>query len=276
MGRKIRFAARSRASDAFKKSVTWAPARGVTNDGEYAHLLSGNILYDPGVELFVGNTVGTLEHHVWNERTGEDHFTLPTYDDSCPERQSWPNGTCLDYWDVSQWVSIGTPYTVTGDVSDSAWHVTRLVPYAGSFCMVWWRWSRGLFGNPLSLMAQSPGLPGGYTARVDSGDLVTWSVRARIYDYNVTGGGIVDGSAGGPTISPFVYYYTKGGDAIVGGGDYYQSLTTSFTEHSYQSTAPSGAYFIRTMVAFVATTPSAYTLGNDPMVLVDSGVLSIE
>jgi hypothetical protein len=272
--RTIRFAARSRAAAAFKKSVTYLPPRGTVGSADdFAHLLSGNILYDPGVELFIGNTVGTLEHHVWNERTGEDHFTLPTFDDSCGFRQSWPNGSCLSYWDQSQWVSLGTPYRVTGDVSDSAWHVTRLNPFLGQLSMVWWRWSKGAFGNPLSLMVLSPGLPGGYSARVEPGDLITWSVRARIYDYEAN---ILNGAAGDPTISPFMFYYTKSGTPIVGGGDYYQPMDTDYTEYSYQASAPSGSYFLRAMVAFVANNPSAYTLGNDPILLVDSGVLSIE
>ena len=275
MGRTIRFAARSRASSEFKKTVTYVPPRGAVGDGDgFAHLLSGNILYDPGVELFIGNTVGTLEHHVWNERTGEDHFTLPTFDDSCEYRQSWPNGSCLNYFDQSQWVSLGTPYRVTGDVSDSAWHVTRLDPYLGDLSMVWWRWSKGAYQNPLSLLVLSPGLAGGYSARVNAGDLLTWSVRSRIYDYDSPP--TITGSAGDPTISPFMFYYTESGSLIVGGGDYYQSLTTDYAEYSYQATAPSGSYFLRAMVGFVANNPSAYTLGNDPILLVDSGVLSIE
>jgi len=276
MARSIRFAARSKAADAFKKSETWKPPRGDTNEGNYAHLYSGNILYDGGVELFVGNAVESLSIHEWNDRTGEDHFTLPVYDDSCPNRQKWPNGDCVSYYDLSQWVTLGAPYTVTGGLLDAAWHVTRLDPFLGKFCMAWWRWNRGVGGNPLSLMVLSPGLPGGYSARVDGGDLVTWSVRAQIYDYSPPIPSIYAGAGGSPQISPMLYYYDIDGNALVGGGDYYQALGLSYSEYSYQTSAPSGSYFVRAMVAFTAGTPSAYNDNNAPMALVDSGVLSIE
>lgn len=275
MGRTIRFAVRSKAADAFKKTETWKPPRGVTNEGNYAHLLSGNILYDPGVELFIGNAVESLVIHDWNDRTGEDHFTLPVYDDACTDRQRWPNGDCVSYYDLAQWVSLGSPYTVTGDLLDSAWHVTRLDPFLGDFCMAWWRWNRGSFGNPLTLLVLSPGLPG-YSARVEGGDLVTWSVRAQIYDYAPPSPSIFTGSAGDPTISPLLYYYDQDGNTIVGGGSYYQTLGLSYAEHSYQTTAPSGSYFVRAMIAFVANIPNAYTDFDAPTVLVDSGILSIE
>lgn len=276
MRRKLRFAARSKAADAFKKSETWKPPRGDTNDGNFAHLHSGNILYDGGNELFVGNAVESLSIHEWNSRTGEDHFTLPRYNDSCPNRQSWPNGDCVSYYDLSQWVTLGVSYTVNGTVLDAAWHVTRLDTFLGDYCMAWWRWNRGNNSNPLSLMIQSPGLSSGYSARVDGGDLVTWSVRAQIYNYSPPGVSIFEGAAGNPTISPMLYYYNKEGNLIVGGGSYYQALGLSYAEHSYQTTAPSGSYFVRAIVAFVADAPNVYTDFDAPTVLVDSGVLSIE
>ena len=267
-----RFVSRSKASTATKprNSPTTKPPRGVPNDGNYAHLYSGNILYDPGVELFVGNAVGSWSIHNWLDHTGNRTFMLPNFDALCEYWQRWPNTDCVTYWDIAQWVSIGSPYAPDGGIETVSWNVTRADPYLGSFSMSFWRWSKGPSGNPMSLMIQAPGLPGGYSARVESGDRVTFSVRSKMYP-NIPF--VTDCQ---PKISVSLYYYNKAGSTIVGGGNYGQTLTTSYTQFLYDTIAPSGAYFVRALCAFTASNPTALVIANDPSVLVDSGVLSVE
>ena len=125
----------------------------------------------------------------------------------------------------------------------------------------------------MTLLVQAPGLPGGYSARVDGGDLVTFTVRSRMFTHLSTS--VVN--AGAPNISVLAHYYRQDGTTIVGGGNYYQTLeNVTWNDYTYQSTAPSGAYFVRAMAGFIAGTPSGYSLNYDPSVLVDSGVLSVE
>ena len=267
-----RFVSRSKASTTTKpkNSPMTMPATGVSNDGNYAHLYSGNILYDPGVELFVGNAVGFWSIHKWKDHTGNRTFMLPNFDALCEYWQRWPNTDCVTYWDIAQWVSVGSGYTPNGGIDTVSWNVTRADPYLGDFSMSWWRWSEGPGGNPMSLMVQAPGLPGGYSARVESGDRVTFSVRSKMYP-NLP---FADDCQ--PKISVMLYYYNKAGSTIVGGGNYYQTLTLTYAQFLYDTIAPSGAYFVRALCAFTASNPSTLTLANDPSVLVDSGVLSVE
>ena len=248
--------------------------RGVANNGEFAHLYSGNILYDPGAELFVGNAVGSYHYEAWSDRTGMRHYTLPVFDPTCDvTSQRWPNGDCVTYWDISQWVAVGS-YAPTGRQDSSAWHVGRFFPNLGDYSIIWHDWPRGPGGNPMMLMVQAPGLPGGYSARVEPGDLVTFSANARVWGDAYTG----YAQLGDPTISTLLWFYTKTGTLIVGSGDYYVPLTTTYTANIHEATAPSGTYFVRAMLAFTASTPSDFdqTLMYYPAALIDSGVLSIE
>lgn len=270
-----------------------APPRGFVNDGEYALLYSGNILYDPGFELFVGNAVGSYEVEKWDDRTGTRTYTLPIYDPSCDLTQRWPNGDCVDYYDLAQWVAVDSLATyatdfdatrnppVRGTVETGAWRVAGVWnptvqwdTFLGTYHLVWDRWTSGPGGNPATLMILSPGIPG-YSARVEGGALVTWSVRSRAWGRTQA---LTEtwADTGDPSISVMLYFYNEAGTLLVGGGDYYNALTETYTEWSYQATAPSGAWYIRAMVAFTALTPSEFGETIDPTCLVDSGVLSIE
>ena len=255
-----------------KGQPTVKPPRGEANDGNYAHLYSGNILYDPGVELFVGNAVGSYSIHRWRDHTGNRTFMLPNYEPLCDFAQIWPNDDCVTYWDIAQWVSQGGGYAPDGGLDSLSWNVTRVDPYLGDYAMAWWRWTEGPGGNPLSLMIQAPGLPGGYSARVQPGDDVAFSVRSKMYP------DIEFAEGGEPKISVLLYYYNQSGGTIVGGGSFYEAiLSSAYTEYSYVTVAPSGAYFVRAFVSFTADNPSVWAPpGSDPSVLVDSGVLSVE
>lgn len=245
------------------------PPRGVPNDGNFAHLYSGNILYDPGVELFVGNAVGSWSRWDWIDRTGNPTFMLPNYEPTCEYNQIWPNDDCVTYWDIAQWVSQGSSYTPDGGVDTVSWNVTRDDPFLGDFAMAFWRWSKGPGGNPLNLMIQAPGLPGGYSARVQSGDNVAFSARVRVHPPQPYA------TECDPRVSVMLYYYNQSGTPIVGGGNHYQTLTTSYQERSYTTIAPGGSYFVRAFLSFTAQDPAELAL-HDPAVLVDSGVLSVE
>lgn len=268
-----RFVSRSTASTRTRPRKAAPPKspRGVPNDGHFAHLYSGNILYDPGVELFVGNAVGSWSIHNWLHRTGNRTFMLPNFNDTCDYWQNWPNKDCVTYWDIAQWVSNGADYAPNGGIDSVSWAVTRADPYLGDFSMAWWRWSEGPGRNPMPLLVQAPGLPGGYSARVQAGDSVAFSVRSKMYPDLP----YVDDCQ--PKISVLLYYYNQAGTAIVGGGNHYQALTrSSYGDYEYTTIAPSGSYFVRAFAAFTASNPGAFGPANDPSVLVDSGVLSVE
>lgn len=256
------------------------PPRGQVNDGDFAHLYSANILYDPGVELFVGNAAATYEGSVWQSKTGLRRYTIPCYDPTKSYSQVWPNGDAVAYKDISQWVALkATPtgYAVDGSVDSAAWHVSRYAPFVGTYHLVWDNWRSGPLGNPVPLMAQGPGLPGGYSARVDPGDDVTFSVYCALWAYAEEGLSNSWSNAGDLTASSVLYFYDQSGTLIVGSGNYYGAIDKydSFSIHSHTAIAPVGSYFVRAFVAFTANTPSELDEFLDPFLIVDGGILSV-
>lgn len=231
-------------------------------------LYSGNILYDPGVELHVGNGV-TFDYHpeTWEAQTGAQHYVIPRIDVTKPYGQVWPNGDAVDYQDIAQWMQHTEPMVLTNTASDSAWHVTRDSPYAGKFSLVWWRWdasaAHGGNGHPGGLCIQGPGLPPGYSARVTDGALVTWSLKTKVVSAH---------TSGTPSANLFLYLYSFSGtpvSATTSGA--YQTLTSSYETLSVSTRAPRGSYFVRCGIVF-----SGSPTGGLCATFVDSGILSVE
>jgi hypothetical protein len=258
------------------------PPHGVANDGNFAHLYSGNILYDPGVELFAGNAVGdyAAEPNVlrkneatgryepalrnWQETIGVGPYVLPRFDPTADVGQVWPSGEDVSYWDIAQWMQLGGLYNVDGTPNDPCWVVTRVDSYLGDHCMAWFQWtSDETYNVPAPLVVQAPGLPGGYSARVIVGDRITWSV----YHKQI---GTPPGWAWAITL--FLYFYQQSGNSILA-TQTRTSLTgnqLTWTERTLSSFAPPGSYFVRAGVGFEGSP------GRQATPMVDSGTLSIE
>jgi len=239
------------------------PPRGAPNNGEYAWLRAGNLLYDPGLELYVGNAVGSYWHEDWDDKVAHHHYALPRFDPARPYAQYWPDGSDVAYWDIAQWMQHTEPYVVNDLTTDSAWHVTRVKPYLGDFHLTWWDWQAsaryGGNGVPGGLCIQAPGLPPGYAGRAQAGDKVTWSVWSMVTD-----------TQGSPQIVLFLYFFAKPGAPIVGVVTVASNLTTSYAEYTVSASAPGNTYFIRCGLLWTGTG------ARGTNVYVDTGTLSVE
>lgn len=135
-------------------------------------------------------------------------------------------------------------------------------PKLGRWLLRWYDWQASSYyggsGTPGGLMIQSPGLPGGYSARADAGDLVTWSAWSW-----------VSTTEGTPALDMVVTYYTQGGSPIASSltsGD----LAISKTEYTVTGNCPGGTYFLRCHIGFRGVGARS-TLLN-----VDTGTLGLE
>ena len=256
------------------RTFTPRPPKGAPGSDE-AVLYAGNILYDPGFELFVQNGGPTSLKPGWSDHTGSNVYVLPRFDITKPMGQRWPNGDAVTYYDVAQWAQLTEPYQLYDDVREaSAWfvvrreasdldHTTFRGPKLGIWMARWYNWnSSGAFtgGNSLpgGLIIQSPGLPAGYSGRTETGALITWKVHCWLT--NVTGSPIMDLS--------ITFYKQDGTPLYVAQSE--NNLTTSKTEYSVQSWSPSDSYFLRAILTFRGTNSSA------SMVQVDTATLGVE
>lgn len=255
--------------------------RGAEGSDE-AILYAGNILYDPGFELFVQNAAPTFYKDGWSAHTGSNCYVLPRFDIAkTTTGQVWPTGDEVSYFDVAQWSQYTEPYELAGDERQaSAWFVVRrevpathpggatdttdiIGPNLGVFLARWYDWQSSAdytLGNgvPGGLLIQGPGMPPGYSARTEPGALITWSVYSWLL-----------GASGDPTIDLSITFYTQAGIplvSVVGSS----SLTSSKTEYSVSSNSPGGSYFIRAAATFRGTAP------RDTVLNVDSGLLGVE
>lgn len=260
------------------------PPHGVSNNGEFAHLYSGNIMYDPGFELFVGNALGTFKNDPdfggdwadqprdWETTTGVRPYYLPRFNPFTNIGQMWPNDEDVSYFDIAQWGTLGGSYDVVGQYGDSGWRVTRVDPYAGRWHVIYAPWGAdSTYGIPPPLYVQAPGLPGGYSARVKPGDLITFTVWMNF-----------QGHVAYFPVYPIAVlsFYNQSGDGIVSAQKRWSLGTDSdwtnrlydlgYKSYTIQATAPPNSYFLRAQMGF---RPG----GEHPMVTtVDAGILSIE
>lgn len=253
----------------FRGKGTSSPRRkgvaphGVPGNGEYAYLRAGNLLYDPGLELFIGNAVGSYDWRDWDAKVGHHHYALPRFSFTRPYGQYWPDSSDVAYVDIAQWVQHTGPYECDDQVVDSAWHVTSARPNLGDFSLVWWRWDAAAkYGGeaaPGALAIQAPGLPQGYSGRARSGDIVTFSAKVAVTI-----------QVGDPTAVPYLYFFNKRGTPTLGTATSSFLLTDSYTEPTVSSVAPGGTYWFRAGLVFKGSTLSYCST------LVDSGLLSVE
>ncbi len=264
---------RGRLAHGHARTFTPKSPRGAPGSDE-AILFAGNILYDPGFELFVQNagSLGVLKPE-WEALTGATTYVLPRFDITSPTGQRWPNGDFVDIKDIAQWSQFTEPYVVADDIREaSAWVVVRREksdldfstnkgPKLGKWMARWYDWnSSGNYsgGNsiPGGLVIQSPGLPAGYSARTEPGALITWATHAWLSE-----------STG--SMDMCVIFYTQSGNPIftsIGA----KTLTTSKNEHSISSNSPGGSYFIRACLTFRGA-------GTDAQMLqVDTALLGVE
>jgi hypothetical protein len=256
------------------------PPRGAAGSDE-AILFAGNILYDPGFEIFVQNAAPTFLKPGWSAHVGSDSYVLPRFDiNRQPTGQRWPNGDTVSYFDVAQWSQYTEPYilgsTKYKDTYDSsAWFVVRrevpgetdwqtpLGPNLGVWMARWYGWQTSAnypLGNgvPGGLLIQGPGMPPGYSGRTEPGAFITWGVNAWVLP-----------ASGSPVMDLGITFYTQSGNPVhtVTKAN---SLTTSKTAYSLSSNTPGGSYFIRAFATFRGTGTVSTLLQ------VDSGILGVE
>ena len=248
--------------------------RGAPGSDE-AVLYAGNILYDPGFEIFVQNAGPTFLKPGWEDWTGASVYALPRLDLNSPTGQRWPSGDYVDRKDVAQWAQYTEPYQLSSNEREaSMWFVvrregdldytTKFGPNLGVFMARWYNWqSSGSYslGNavPGGLIIQGPGMPPGYSGRTEPGALITWGFTAWV---NTT--------TGSPTMDLCLTFYKQDGTPLyttIGS----HSLTTTKTDYTLSSDTPSGgSYFIRACVTFRGTGSKSTLLS------IDSGILGVE
>lgn len=253
--------------------------RGAPGSDE-AILFAGNILYDPGFELFVQNAAPTFLKPGWEEWTGASSYILPRFDINSPTGQRWPNGDFVDRKDIAQWAQFTEPYELASNVRDaSVWFVTRREagaglghttqwgPNLGIWMARWYDWTSSAnfpFGNsvPGGLIIQGPGMPAGYSGRTEPGALITWGLYAWL----------ADGSEETQTMDLAVQFFTQAGNPIITVQNAF-TLNTTKTFSSISSNSPGGSYFIR---AFVTFRPASTARARETILAIDSGLLGVE
>lgn len=217
----------------------------------YAHFYSGNVLFDSEFDSFIPNAFGA-DPDDWYAAVGQYTYTLPKYDPTSATGQRWLNGTEVDHFNRSQWVHFGgSPVLGSEGAEDSRWMVTTYDPYVGDSHVMW---TGGAV--PVPLLAQAPGLPAGYSCRVEPGDFVTWSVYAKTTSTS-SSTGYVD-----------LQFFTESGYSVSSGSTTGSAaMTTSYVlVETPTVTAPATSYFVR----------ATYSHSASRTVYVDSAILAVE
>lgn len=255
------------------RTFTPKPPRGAPGSDE-AVLYSGNILYDPGFELFVGNAVGSFLKVDWEAEIGSTTFVLPRFDINSPTGQRWPDGTYVEHDDIAQWAQYTEPYALGDNNREgSHWQVIRREasdldfttirgPNLGKWMARWYDWTSSgnePFGNsvPGGLVIQGPGMPAGYSGRTEAGALISWSYYAWV------------DQGTGAEMDLCLQFYTQDGTPIFVVTNSH-TLDTTKTEYSLTSNSPGGSYFMRACSSFRGVG------GRGMMLQVDTGTLSVE
>ena len=265
---------RGTAVDGKQRLFTPKAPRGVPGSDE-AVLYAGNILYDPGFEIYVQNAAPNFLKPAWEEHTGATTYVLPRLDLASPTGQRWPNGDYVDRKDIAQWAQYTEPYEIADDIRQmSAWQVVRREaadldyttakgPKLGVWMARWYDWSSSgnyAFGNSLpgGLIIQGPGMPGGYSGRTENGALITWSSHVWLSE-----------SEANQTMDLCIQFYKQDGTPLYSTQDAF-TVTTTKTEHTISSNSPGGSYFMRVCITFRVST------NKTAMVQVDTATLGVE
>ena len=109
----LHYYGRNRGRSVAGKNRLYTPKapRGAPGSDE-AVLYAGNILYDPGFEIFVQNAGPTFLKPGWEDHTGASIYALPRLDLSSPTGQVWPNGDYVNRKDIAQWAQYTEPYVL--------------------------------------------------------------------------------------------------------------------------------------------------------------------
>lgn len=214
-----------------------------------------NVLTDPGFENTVANSGGWY----WKDRPGgSDMHSLPYLDLSCPTWLRYPDGTCAEKSFIS-WAHCTGPYIVDDLRLDACWKVSTWNPDSGYWHALWVSWNQGGTGRggnlPGEICVLNPWLSGPFSARVNPGDSVTWSVRATTAPY-----------LGSQALAHVRFYsgsYTN--LAIVSGTPV--TLTASYQTVSMSTVAPPGTVYVRGEVGFYGGTTNPFPLCVDSAVL---------
>ena len=265
---------RGKAIDGRTRTFTPRPPHGAPGSDE-AILYAGNILYDPGFELFVQNAAPTFLKPGWENHTGATVYALPRFDLDSPTGQRWPNGDYVDIKDIAQWAQYTEPYELADNEREaSVWFVVRREapdldyttdkgPKLGVWMARWYDWSSsGLyaFGNSLpgGLVIQGPGMPAGYSGRTEAGAFITWALHAWVSPAEAS-----------ETMDLCIQFYKQDGTPVYSTQNSY-TVTTTKTEHTLTSFTPGGSYFMRVCVTFREGTVKT------TMLQIDTATLGVE
>ena len=257
------------------RTFTPKPPHGPPGSDE-ALLCAGNVLYDPGFEIYVGNAVGSFLKVDWEAHAAAaSMFYLPRFSINSSTGQRWESGVEVDLKDIAQWSQYTEPLNLNDSVREaSGWHIVRREaadldfstfrgPKLGKWMARWYDWrSSGNYplGNsiPGGLLIQSPGLPAGYSARTTDGATIDWSIHAWVTE-----------TTGTPAMDLCLQFYKQDGTPIFSTTNGH-TLTTSKSEYTLTSNSPGGSYFLRACVTFRGAGHRA------TMLQVDTGTLGIE
>lgn len=220
-------------------------AKAPTGGPEFEPYFRGaNVLTDPSFENFRDNSGGWY----WPTRDGgTTMYTLPMVDLACPYYLRWPDGSCAtESQAVVGWCQTSGPYgTQNLDwATDPMWRVSTLLPYAGQYGAVWFRWS-GAHNTivPAELTAYSAYTPP-FSCRVEPGDSVSWNARCRVSYASVPAG------LDTPKIIMILKFYNSSSTLLTVSQSTPVDLTITYTNYTHATSAPSGSHYLRATVAF--------------------------
>lgn len=213
-----------------------------------------NVLIDPGFENYVANSGGWY----WPSRDiGVNDQVLPYLDVTSPSFLRYPNGYATK--SLVSWCQTSGPYASSGLGDDQAWKISTVDPHSGDYHAAWWHTQNDSI-PPGELCAISPWLASPFSARVESGDSVSWSA------YLVQGRAYV-------AVSMTLRFYTATNSLILVSVPTPTVVSTSaYTQYSHSTSAPPGSKYLRCCMTFSL---SAGSSTNWNSLYVDTCVLGI-
>jgi hypothetical protein len=248
--------AKTRAS--ISSQTTLANARaphGPPTAGLEPYFRGPNILTDPGFENYVANSGGW---HYPSRPDGETNYVLPLLSLTCDSYLRLPNGECNELTLIA-WAQPNLPYEGTGSRYDDWWKVSVHDPHSGDYHAVWWMWDNGDGLPPSEITAFSPFIRAPFSARVNAGDAVSWSIYCKIIS-----------AVGTPQITMILRFFRQNYSITGTVSTVPIALTPGgYTQFSVSGNAPPGTYYVRAVVGFSGG------VGNIAPVFLDSAVLGV-
>ena len=215
-----------------------------------------NVLVDPGFENYVAMT----GNWYWPSRSnGTKDYVIPNLDLMCASWLAYPDACMTQSFPT--WCQTSGPYSATGLREDQAWKVSTGNPRSGQWHAAWWNWDNGGI-PPGELCPFNPYLSGPFSARVEPGDSISWSMWVYAGSLSVETPLTV-------TAIPILRFYAANYTLIRADVGTPLSLTANtYVQPSHTASAPTGTSYVRACMSFDGLTAS--------LLLADDAVLGVQ